>query len=83
MSEQPAPSPSNGMAIVDLVLMDILERKAEGIRRYGTPLQAFNGRDSLRDAYDEAVDLAIYLRQAIEERNAGYMKNDKTDDGWE
>ena len=70
------------MAIVDLVLIDILERKAEGIRRYGTPLQAFNGRDSLQDAYDEAVDLAIYLRQLIEERkskNVPFSKKLKED----
>jgi hypothetical protein len=28
-----------------------------------------NGRDSLMDAYQEALDLVMYLRQAIEERN--------------
>jgi hypothetical protein len=33
-------------------------------------LQAFNGRDALRDAYEEALDLACYLRQAIAERDA-------------
>lgn len=32
-------------------------------------LQAFNGRDVLRDAYEEALDLATYLRQCIEERD--------------
>ena len=35
---------------------------------HGTPLQAHNGRDPLVDAYQEALDLAVYLRQAIEER---------------
>jgi hypothetical protein len=45
-------------------------RKVVGLKRYGTLLQPFNGRDALRDAYEEALDLAQYLRQAIEERDA-------------
>ena len=69
MHKQPPPTPTTGMAIVDLVMMDILKRKEDGIKKYGTPLQAFNGRDSLQDCYEEAVDLAIYLRQLIEERS--------------
>lgn len=38
-------------------------RKRLGVERYGQPLQAFNGRDALRDAYEEALDLLVYLRQ--------------------
>lgn len=67
MQNQPPPKTTDGIDIVDLVLMDILHRKKEGIEKYGMPLQAFNGRNSLQDAYEEAVDLAIYLRQVIEE----------------
>lgn len=44
------------------------ERDQEGRRKYGTPLQAGNGRDALVDAYQEALDLCVYLRQAIAER---------------
>ena len=33
------------------------------------PLQAFNGRDSLKDAYEEALDLCVYLRTAIYEKD--------------
>jgi hypothetical protein len=66
--EQPNPIPNTSTPIVDLVMEDMKERKRLGIERYGTPLQANNGRDALRDAYEEALDLAIYLRQAIEER---------------
>lgn len=65
---RPRPTPTAGPAIVDLVLQDFLERDRVGVRRYGTRLQAGNGRDVLRDAYEEALDLALYLRQAIEER---------------
>jgi hypothetical protein len=52
-----------------MVIADIEKRKAIGLERYGTLLQPFNGRDALRDAYEEALDLAQYLRQAIEERD--------------
>lgn len=53
--------------IVDLVIEDIQERKLLGISRYGGPLRVNNGRNALQDAYEEAMDLAIYLKQALEE----------------
>ena len=53
--------------IVDLVVQDMKERKKQGIETYGTPLQAFNGRNALQDAYEEALDLCMYLKQVIEE----------------
>ena len=68
--DQPLPVPNAHPAIQDLVLADIEARRELGIQRYGTPLQPFNGRDSLRDAYEEALDLAIYLRQLIYETEA-------------
>lgn len=40
-----------------------------GRARYGTPLQPFNGRDQLADAYAEALDLVVYLRAALYERD--------------
>ncbi|MCH9637778.1 MAG: hypothetical protein K0U16_07540 [Gammaproteobacteria bacterium] len=67
--EQPAPEPNESRPIWDLVIEDMRERDQEGRRRYGVPLQAHNGRDPLVDAYQEALDLAVYLRQAIEERD--------------
>lgn len=54
--------------IWELVIADMRERDRVGRARYGTPLQANNGRDPLIDAYQEALDLAVYLRQAIAER---------------
>lgn len=57
-----------GQAILPLVLADLCERSAAGTRKYGTKLRAHNGRDALVDAYQEALDLCMYLRQAIEER---------------
>ena len=32
-------------------------------------VQPFNGRDALVDAFQEALDLCVYLRQAIYERD--------------
>lgn len=52
------------------VAADVQAREQVGIERYQTSLQAFNGRDCLRDAYEECVDGVVYLRQAIEEAPA-------------
>lgn len=67
MMTQPDPVPSDGPEIVDLVVDDMWQRKELGMQRYGTPLRPFNGRDALWDAYEECLDLAVYLRQTIEE----------------
>lgn len=66
--DQPAPERTTGRPIWELVVADMHERDHVGRERYGTPLQAHNGRDPLVDAYQEALDLVVYLRQAIEER---------------
>jgi hypothetical protein len=54
----------------DLVIADMADRKAYGLRKHGTILQADNGRDHLRDAYEEALDLVVYLRCAITAQDA-------------
>jgi hypothetical protein len=72
-SRQPKPVPNDQPSIQGLVRADLEQREQIGIARYGTPLQAHNGRDALRDAYEEALDLACYLRHAIEERGAGHL----------
>jgi hypothetical protein len=55
--------------VADLVKADIDARVEKGIETYGKPLFPHNGRDALRDAYEEAIDLAKYLRQALYERD--------------
>lgn len=67
--DQPPPTPNTAVPVWELVVADMQERNRVGIERYGTPLQVFNGRDALQDAYFEALDLVVYLRQAIEERD--------------
>jgi hypothetical protein len=56
-------------AIWDLVIVDMKSRDKTGFIKYDARLQPFNGRDVLIDAYQEALDLCVYLRQAIYERD--------------
>jgi hypothetical protein len=51
----------------DYLIEDAEERNRLGTEKYGTPLKAGNGRNPLIDAYQETLDLTVYLRQAIEE----------------
>lgn len=83
--KEPMPTKSDRPAIQDLVAedcvdkavaADIIARKEIGLQRYGTYLQAFNGRDALLDAYQEALDLAIYLRQVIAEEREKQQNGD-------
>jgi len=67
---QPPSIPNDSQPIWILVVKDMEERNAMGTEKHGTPLQAFNGRDALIDAYQEVLDAAVYLRQAIEERES-------------
>jgi hypothetical protein len=67
--EQPAPQSNLLPGVWSLVIGDMEERDQLGTMRYGTKLQPFNGRDALTDAYQEALDLAVYIRQALYERD--------------
>lgn len=67
-AEQPMPTPNDGPSVQSMVRADLEVRERIGRERYGTALQPHNGRDALRDAYEEAMDLTCYLRQEIEER---------------
>lgn len=65
---QPMPVKSSGPDILGLVAADLEARAKVGVLKYGEPLRPQNGRDALVDAYHEALDLVMYLRQEIEER---------------
>lgn len=64
---EPAPIKNNLPAVWELVISDMKERDKFGVEKYGFHLQPFNGRSCLRDAYQEALDLVVYLRQKIYE----------------
>ncbi len=54
-------------SILPLVLADLQARSDMGKKKYGVRLYTRNGRSALWDAYQEALDLVMYLRQMIEE----------------
>jgi hypothetical protein len=65
---QPAPKPSGLPDVWPLVIADMQARDAAGRRKYGVPLQPHNGRDALQDLYEELLDAAVYIKQAMLER---------------
>lgn len=67
---EPPPKPNNSVPVWNAVILDMNARNQFGISKYGTPLQANNGRDALKDAYEEALDLCVYLKQALIERDS-------------
>jgi len=68
-NSQPAPKPNDNPAAWSLVIKDMVERDIFGAEKYRTRLQPGNSRDALMDAYQEALDLVVYLRAAIYERD--------------
>ena len=75
--KQPPPVPNNEPAIADYVIKDLAElefhsislvpeitaRRHFGEQSYGVALQAHNGRDAAVDAFQEVLDLVVYLKQ--------------------
>jgi hypothetical protein len=54
--------------IIEKVVADLRSRSAAGIQKYGTTLdrEDIDLRGWLQHAYEEALDLANYLKTAIE-----------------
>jgi len=72
---EPMPMTSDSPAMWDLVVQSLQEvikvareRDQFGLNKYGTRLQAFNGRRPLVDAFQESLDQTVYLQQEIYER---------------
>ena len=66
----PQPQPQLGRTqVLGFVWMDLVDRANVGKQKYGTFLETHNGRDALMDAYQEALDLVMYLKQALMERD--------------
>lgn len=57
----------NADPICVVVLKDMQERHDLGVKRYGKPLQAGNGRNHLVDAYQEKLDGIVYLQAWFDE----------------
>lgn len=58
------------LGVAHLLVTDMVERDAMGTKKHGTQLQAHNGRDPLIDAYQECLDMCVYLKQAAVETTA-------------
>ena len=54
-----------------LFIEDIKQRDDFGEKKYKTRLRPFNGRMAVKDAYEEILDLIVYLRQSIYEEEQG------------
>jgi len=77
---EPAPIPNDNESIHDLVMKklkrlgfnslikDIEDRKQFGLEKYGVPLQAGNGRKSLKESFQEVGDAICYIEQEIVEK---------------
>ena len=72
--DQVAPIHNDGPSCHDLVIEDMKERKQFGLTKYKTILQPNNGRSFLQDAYEEVLDLAVYLRGRLEEERQAKVK---------
>lgn len=49
-----------------LVIQDIEERDRFGQEKHGNVIHKHTHEDPLREAYEEVLDAAVYLREAIE-----------------
>lgn len=69
--ETTKPSPPGGAQPVvwQLVKADMDARDFVGRERYGKPLYPHEGRDMMREAYEEILDAAVCLRTALYERD--------------
>ena len=54
---------------IDRVLVDMQARKQLGYDRYGVSLNHLSDKDFLKEAYEEAMDLCVYLRAELDRRN--------------
>ena len=70
VATQPDPE-GKGRPVLPEVIADLQLRAEMGTLKYGTLLKTNNGRDALVDAYQEALDLVMYLKQALMERGDG------------
>ena len=89
VAPQPAPQNQDGPALWPMIIRelgeseldrllaaDMLARHEFGVAKYGVPLVASNGRDHLADAYQEALDLTVYLRAVYENKKGSDLWKD-------
>jgi hypothetical protein len=65
----------SGWGICDQVTADINHRRVTGQIRYGRPLDWEEDKDYLYEAYEEALDMVIYLKAALVKRDSNAGRN--------
>ena len=55
--------------VINEVKKDLDRRAKLGEKKYGKRLEIFNGRNALKDAYEECLDMANYLKQRLLEED--------------
>lgn len=65
--DQPLPEPGE-LNVQQVLSKAVLERMQYGIDKYGSPLETFNGRDPIRDVWEELLDALTYMTQIRLER---------------
>ena len=67
-ADTPEPMPTGeGERVIDRGVLDLKARDIVGKIKYGTSLKTNNGRNSLMDAYQESLDMCMYLKQRLME----------------
>jgi hypothetical protein len=67
MYKQTTPPRAGNIRVLDAVLSDLKSRAEMGRKKYGHYLETNNGRNALQDAYEECLDLCMYLKQRLME----------------
>lgn len=81
-NEPESPPIQGGVDVWPLVIADMRERNEIGKAKYGTPLQANNGRRALVDLYQELLDAAgETLDRAMRRQHAAFLDTAVTDCG--
>jgi len=70
IDKEPNPIVNEEKPVWAQVMMDMQERNDRGVKEYGTPLQPFNGRNALKDMYQEDLDRTVYLKQHLIEQES-------------
>lgn len=66
---QPNPMHNESVPVITQLHTYFERRAAMGVQKYGTPLQAHNGRDGLVDLFEELIDAVQYCAQVLIERD--------------
>jgi hypothetical protein len=84
--DKPEPYPIRGLPnqheVTSMVVDDHIARNEMGMEDYGGPLVTNDGRYTKMDAYQEALDLVVYLKKdMMEEEHIKYIVRKFIQDG--